>query len=281
MDAAEGLIDRVADRVRIYEVGPRDGLQNESAPMPTADEARYIELLADAGLREIEATLVRLAGARSRSSPMPMSCSPTLPRDGGVRYPVLVPNLRGLARAEAAGADAIAVFTAATDAFTTRNIRMTSKSPSRHSRRSSRAPASLAGGAGLRLDGLRLPVHGRRRPRSGPSTSPLRLIDLGVDEVCFGDTIGVAVPAEVTELTARAVGGRHPGRADRVPLPRHAGHGARERRRRARRRGPLLRRLDRRNGRLPVCARCGRQSRHRGPRLPARRERDRARRPTR
>src|SRR3990170_7681799 len=110
--------------VRIYEVGPRDGLQNESTPISTADKLRYIELLADAGLREIEITsfvspraIPQLADADALLA--------ELDRRPGLRYPVLVPNERGLARAEAAGVDAIAVFTAATDAFTSRNIGMT------------------------------------------------------------------------------------------------------------------------------------------------------------
>ena len=107
----------MADRVRIYEVGPRDGLQNESRPIPLDTKLAFIERLAEAGLREIEATsfvspkaIPQLADADE--------LLPKLPRDAGVRYPVLVPNERGMARAEAAGADAVAVFTAATDAFT-------------------------------------------------------------------------------------------------------------------------------------------------------------------
>ena len=112
------------DRVRIYEVGSRDGLQNEATPIPTSTKLRFIELLAAAGLTEIEATsfvapkaIPQLADADELLA--------AIPRNRGIRYPVLVPNLRGLARAEAAGADAIAVFTAASDAFTERNIGMT------------------------------------------------------------------------------------------------------------------------------------------------------------
>ena len=103
------------ERVRIYEVGPRDGLQSEPATVPTATKRRFIELLVDAGLREIEATsfvspkaIPQLADADE--------LLPTLTQRDRVRYPVLVPNARGLARAEAAGADAVAVFTTATDA---------------------------------------------------------------------------------------------------------------------------------------------------------------------
>ena len=73
-----------------------------------------------------------------------------------------------------------------------------------------------------------------------------RLLELGVDEVCFGDTIGVGVPGQVAALTGLAVAGRDPARADRLPLPRHARHGAGQRRGRPRCRGPLLRLVDRR-----------------------------------
>src|SRR5512141_761613 len=112
------------ERVRIYEVGPRDGLQNEARPIPLATKLRYLDLLADAGLREIEATSFVAPSAIPQLADADELMA-ALPRRPGVRYPVLVPNLRGMARAEMARADAIAVFTASSDAFTTRNIRMT------------------------------------------------------------------------------------------------------------------------------------------------------------
>ncbi|HXI45502.1 MAG TPA: hydroxymethylglutaryl-CoA lyase, partial [Candidatus Acidoferrales bacterium] len=112
------------DRVRIYEVGPRDGLQNEATPIPLEAKVGFIDRLAAAGLREIEAT----SFVSPRAIPQLADADALLPRlrgRDGVRYPVLVPNLRGMARAEAAGATALAVFTAATDAFTQHNIGMT------------------------------------------------------------------------------------------------------------------------------------------------------------
>ena len=246
----------MAERVRIYEVGPRDGLQNEATPIPTATKARFIELLADAGLREIEATSVRRARARSRSWPTPTSCIAGLPRAPGVRYPVLVPNVRGLARAEAAGADAIAVFTAATDAFTTAQHRDDGRRVARGVRagpRACRRPRLVA--ARLRLDRLRLPVHRRASIRDRAVEVALRLLDLGVDEVCFGDTIGVGVPGQVAALTGLAVEAGIP--LERIAFHFHdtRGHGPGQRRGRARRRRPLLRRLDRRDRRLSVRAR--------------------------
>ena len=195
----------MADRVRIYEVGPRDGLQNESTPISTADKLRYIELLADAGLREIEATsfvspraIPQLADADELLA--------ALPRRAGVRYPVLVPNARGLARAEAAGVDAIAVFTAATDAFTTHNIGMTvdeslaAFAPGPRPCRRARLVATR-----VRVDRVRVPVHG---PGGAEDRGRCRAtaLDLGVDEICFGDTIGVGVPDQVGELVKLAQG---------------------------------------------------------------------------
>src|SRR3970282_2152859 len=111
-------------RVRVYEVGPRDGLQNEAAPIPTATKRRFIELLVAAGLREIEAT----SFVSPRAVPQLADADkllPSLPRRDDVRYPVLVSNARGVPRAGQAGARALAVFTAASDAFTQRNIGLT------------------------------------------------------------------------------------------------------------------------------------------------------------
>ena len=190
--------------VRIYEVGPRDGLQNESATVPVATKLRFIELLVEAGLREIEATsfvspaaIPQLADAEAVVA--------GLPRRPGVRFPVLVPNTRGLARAEATGGvDAVAVFTAATDAFTTRNIGMTI------------AESLDAFGPVLARTGelgwwrrayvstaFGCPYTGRVDPAVVVDVA-VRLLALGVDEICFGDTIGVGVPDQVAELVSLA-----------------------------------------------------------------------------
>jgi hydroxymethylglutaryl-CoA lyase len=194
----------MADRVRIYEVGPRDGLQNEATAIPLDTKVEFIGRLAQAGLLEIEATsfvspkaIPQLADAAELLS--------RLPRGSGVRYPVLVPNERGMARAEAAGADALAVFTAATDAFTERNIGMTvDESLTTFEpvlRRAEelgwwrRAYVSTAFGC---------PYTGAVDPHRAVSVAT-RLLELGVDEVCFGDTIGVGVPAQVAVLTGAAV----------------------------------------------------------------------------
>jgi hydroxymethylglutaryl-CoA lyase len=190
-------------RARIYEVGPRDGLQNESAAVSTSDKLEYIRLLAAAGLREIEVS----SFVSPRAIPQLADADELLPRlldaaPAGVRYPVLVPNMRGMARAEAAGASALAVFTAASDAFTQRNIGMTIAEslaafrPVLERARElgwwTRAYVSTAFGC---------PFSGAVAVGSVVEVS-LQLAALGAHEICLGDTIGVGVPGQVHELTA-------------------------------------------------------------------------------
>jgi isopropylmalate/homocitrate/citramalate synthase len=204
------------ERVRIYEVGPRDGLQNESRPVPLATKLRYLELLADAGLTEIEATSFVAPAAIPQLADADELMA-VLPRRPGVRYPVLVPNERGLGRAEAAGADAIAVFTAASDAFTTRNIRMTvAESLAAFEPVLARAGASGWWRRGYVSTAFGCPYSGAVDPARVVDVAA-RLLDLGIEEVCFGDTIGVGVPPQVRDLTARAVDAG-------IPLERIAFH---------------------------------------------------------
>jgi hydroxymethylglutaryl-CoA lyase len=192
------------DRVRIYEVGPRDGLQNESAVIPTGTKAAFIGLLADAGLREIEAT----SFVSPRAVPQLADAEALLAavdRQASVRYPVLVPNVRGLERAEAAGVDAIAVFTAATDAFTRANIGMTiDESLTAFEPVLDRATALGWWRRAYVSTAFGCPYDGHVDPRRAVEVA-LRLVDQGIDEVCFGDTIGVGVPGQVAALTGLAV----------------------------------------------------------------------------
>ena len=202
--------------VRIYEVGPRDGLQNESTPIPTDAKARFIGLLADAGLREIEATsfvspkaIPQLADADELLA--------ALDRRAGVRYPVLVPNQRGMDRAEVAGVGAIAVFTAASDAFTSRNIGMTvDESLATFAPLIRRARELGWWTRGYVSTAFGCPYTGRVEPARAIDVAR-RLVELGVDEVCYGDTIGVGVPAQVEELAELTS-------ADGIPLERVAYH---------------------------------------------------------
>jgi hydroxymethylglutaryl-CoA lyase len=200
----------------VYEVGPRDGLQNEPVPIPLEAKTRFIELLVAAGLREIEATsfvsptaIPQLADADALMA--------GLPRGSGVRYPVLVPNLRGLARAEAAGVDAIAVFTATTDAFTTHNIGMTvDESLAAFAPVLARARELGWWTRGYVSTAFGCPYSGRVEPERAVEVAE-RLLALGVDEVCYGDTIGVGVPDQVEALTGLTA-------AAGIPLERAAFH---------------------------------------------------------
>jgi isopropylmalate/homocitrate/citramalate synthase len=185
--------------VRIYEVGPRDGLQNESTPIPTDAKLRFIELLADAGLREIEATSFVSPRAIPQLADADAVMARLEPRPG-VRYPVLVPNDRGLQRAEAAGVDAICVFTAASEAFTRHNINMTIA----ESIDAFRPVVARARERGWWTRGYVSTAFGCPYSGAVPETAVVdvanRLLELGVDELSIGDTIGVAVPADVRRV---------------------------------------------------------------------------------
>jgi hydroxymethylglutaryl-CoA lyase len=205
-------------RVRIYEVGPRDGLQNEAAAVPTATKLEYIALLRAAGLGEIEAT----SFVSPRAIPQLADAEALLAglRDdsyAGARYPVLVPNERGLDRALAAGADALAVFTAASDTFTRHNIGM-----SIDESLAAFAPVlRRAGELGWWRRAYVSTAFGC--PYTGRVAVDLvvgvaqRLLDLGAEEICLGDTIGVGVPSQVHELTERTT-------AAGLPMDRLAYH---------------------------------------------------------
>jgi hydroxymethylglutaryl-CoA lyase len=204
--------------VRIYEVGPRDGLQNEEAPIPTDAKLRFIDLLADAGLREIEAT----SFVAPRAVPQLADADELmarLDRRPGVRYPVLVPNERGLARADAAGVDAVCVFTATSEAFTKANINMTIAesldafrpviATARERGWWSRGYVSTAFGCPYQGDVGEAAVVG----------VALQLVELGVDEVSIGDTIGVAGPADVRRVVRALLSAGLP--ADRLAMHFH------------------------------------------------------------
>jgi isopropylmalate/homocitrate/citramalate synthase len=193
----------LADRVRIYEVGPRDGLQNESTAIPLETKRAFIERLVAAGLVEIEVT----SFVSPRAIPQLADADallPSLPAADRVRYPVLVPNERGLARAEAAGARALAVFTAATDAFTEHNIGMTVDESLAAFEPVLRRAADLGWWRrGYVSTAFGCPYTGAVDPHQAVTVAT-RLLELGVEEVCFGDTIGVGVPTQVFAVTEAA-----------------------------------------------------------------------------
>jgi isopropylmalate/homocitrate/citramalate synthase len=185
--------------VRIYEVGPRDGLQAESATVSTDDKLRFISMLAAAGLREIEAT----SFVSPRAIPQLADADELmrrLERRPGVRYPVLVPNARGLERALAADVDAVCLFTAATESYVRHNIGMgiaasleAFRPVADEARRRGwwlRAYVSTAFGC---------PYEGEVDARAVVDVCQ-RLLELGADELAVSDTVGVAAPADVQRV---------------------------------------------------------------------------------
>lgn len=188
-------------QVTIYEVGPRDGLQNEAAVVPAADKVRLIERLADAGLPVVEAT----SFVSPRAVPQLADADEVLPairRRPGVRYPVLVPNVRGLDRALAAGADAIAVFTAASDEFTRANIGMTiAESLLAFAPVLQRAKAEGMWTRGYVSTAFGCPYQGEVPPAVVAGVAAA-LSGLGCDEISIGDTIGVGRPEQVADVVS-------------------------------------------------------------------------------
>lgn len=191
----------VPKSVTIVEVGPRDGLQNESTPVSTEAKIAFINALARAGLKVIEATsFVNPAAVPQMADAAEVMAG--IDRLEGVRYPVLVPNIKGYERAREAGVDAIALFAAATEAFSKANLR----SSIDESFVRFQAVAEQAKRDGVWLRGyVSVAFH---CPFSGPVDAAAaiavaeRLLGLGCDEICFADTIGRAVPEEVERLLA-------------------------------------------------------------------------------
>ncbi len=206
---------RVPKTVRVVEVGPRDGLQNEAKTVPTATKVALIEQLADAGFKTIE------AGSFVSSKWVPqmadtMAVMQALKRRPGVVYQVLVPNLKGFDAARAANADEVAIFAAASESFSRRNINCSiAESIERF------APVMVAAKA------ARIPVRGYIScvvdcPYEG-AVSPQavadiagRLHDLGCYEISLGDTIGTGTPARIVAMVDAV--------AEHVPRERLAIH---------------------------------------------------------
>jgi hydroxymethylglutaryl-CoA lyase len=206
---------RLPSRVRLVEVGPRDGLQNEAAAVPTDVKVALIDRLSDAGCPAIEATsfvspkwVPQMADAADVMA--------RIRRRPGVRYPVLTPNLKGFEAARAADADEVAVFVAATEAFSRRNINCTiAESVERAQPIYAAAKAS-----GVRVRGyisvvLGCPYEGDVDPRRVADIAA-ELWRLGSYEVSLGDTIGTGTAGRTQALVAAV--------AERVPIAALAGH---------------------------------------------------------
>ncbi len=197
--SSRGPLGGLPRRVRVVEVGPRDGLQNEAARIATADKIAYVDLLSAAGFATIEATSFVSPRAVPQMADAAEVLAGIAPRPG-TRYVALVPNMKGFERAVAAGARAIAVFTAASESFARRNINMTIA----ESLDAFRPVVEAARGVGIWTRGYIStafgdPFEGAVAPSAVLDVAG-RLLDLGVDELSVGDTIGVATPRGVEEV---------------------------------------------------------------------------------
>jgi len=202
-------------RVRIVEVGPRDGLQNEPRDVPTEIKLELIERLAEAGLTAVEAT----AFVSPKWIPQMADHSEVLERlhrKPGVTYPVLTPNLKGFEAARAAGATEVAIFGAASEAFSKKNINCSiAESLERF-----RPVAEAAHGAKIRVRGyiscvLGCPYEGEIAAQKVAEVAAA-LHEMGCYEVSLGDTIGVGTPARAQRMIEAC--------ARRVPVEQLAGH---------------------------------------------------------
>jgi hydroxymethylglutaryl-CoA lyase len=206
---------QLPDRVKIVEVGPRDGLQNEPGSVPTATKVTLIDRLAATGLRVVEATafvspkwVPQMADAAAVMA--------AITRRPGVSYPVLVPNLRGFQRAQAAGAEEISVFGAASETFSQKNINCSvAESLARF-----QPVVEAAAGAGIRVRGYVSCVLGCPYEGDVPVEAVARvaraLHEMGCYEISLGDTIGVGTPRKAQAMVDAV--------AEHVPRERLAAH---------------------------------------------------------
>jgi hydroxymethylglutaryl-CoA lyase len=205
----------VPDFVRVVEVGPRDGLQNEPREVPTGVKVELIERLADAGLPAVEAT----AFVSPKWVPQMADHTEVLERirkKPGVSYPVLTPNLKGFEAARAAGAGEVAIFGAASEAFSRKNINCSIAESLERFR-----PIALESRKhGIKVRGyvscvLGCPYEGEVKPERVAEVAAA-LYEMGCYEVSLGDTIGTGTPGKTQAMIEAC--------AKRVPLEKLAGH---------------------------------------------------------
>jgi hydroxymethylglutaryl-CoA lyase len=186
-------------RVRIVEVGPRDGLQNEAASIPTAHKIAFVDALTDAGHQMIEVS----AFVSPRWVPQMADAGEVfagIQRRDGVRYTCLVPNPAGLTRALEAGVTEIAIFAAASETFSRQNINQSiDESLVTYAAVMRAALAANLPVRGYLSTAFGCPFEGAIEP-AAVATVAARLLDLGVYEVAVSDTIGIAHPGQVPRV---------------------------------------------------------------------------------
>lgn len=204
-----------AQHVTIVEMAPRDGLQNESTLVPTADKIRLVDMLSDCGYERIEVTsFVSPKWVPQMADAAEVMAS--IRRQPGTRYAVLTPNMRGLEAALEAGADEVAIFASASETFSQKNINCSiAESIERF-----RPVAELCRERGLLLRGyvscvVECPYEGAIAPASAARVAGL-LNDLGCYEISLGDTIGRGTAEAVDAMLAAVL--------ERIPANRLAGH---------------------------------------------------------
>ncbi|TMG93235.1 MAG: hydroxymethylglutaryl-CoA lyase [Betaproteobacteria bacterium] len=202
-------------KVRIVEVGPRDGLQNEASRVPTEIKIELIHRLADAGLPAVEATaFVSPKWVPQMSDSAQVMAG--LRRKPGVAYPVLVPNLQGFEAACAAGAEEVAVFGAASETFSLRNTNCSiAQSLERFAPVVKAARAHKMRVRGYISCAAGCPYEGEVKPRAVTAVA-VKLYEMGCYEISLGDTIGVGTPRKIRRMIEAV--------AARVPVEKLAGH---------------------------------------------------------
>jgi hydroxymethylglutaryl-CoA lyase len=206
---------RFPQEVKIVEVGPRDGLQNEKSVLSVSDKVELIERLEKAGLTTIE------AGSFVSPKWVPQMADTgevlaRLHRQPGVRYPVLVPNLRGFEAARAAGATEVAIFTAASESFTRKNINCSiSESLERYEPVLAAARTTGVPVRGYISCALSCPYEGDIAPEAVVDVAD-KLFRMGCYEVSLGDTIGAGTPVRVHNMLDAVL--------ERVPAGNLAAH---------------------------------------------------------
>ncbi|PNV74805.1 hydroxymethylglutaryl-CoA lyase [Leptospira inadai serovar Lyme] len=201
--------------MKITEVGPRDGLQNESLPVSTSDKLIFIHKLEEAGLRNIEATsFVKKEAIPQLFDAKELSASLNL--NGKTNFSALTPNLKGYQAANEAGYKEVAVFTAASESFTKRNINRTIAESIQGFTEIFRE----ANKDGIRVRGyvstvIDCPYEGKIDPKKVLEVAKI-LLDLGAYEISLGETIGTAVPMEVQALLETVL--------QEIPAEKLAGH---------------------------------------------------------